>query len=125
VPEKVVEAEVNAHLEGEDRVADDDHRSEITEEVTKALRVQLVLDAVAEAENVSVGQNELVEYLVQQSRMYGLAPQEFMERVQQANQLPTMLAEIARRKGRRRDRQPRRVAAPTRRSTARRRRPRS
>jgi trigger factor len=99
VPEKVVEAEVNAHLEGEDRVADDDHRSEITEEVTKALRVQLVLDAVAEAENVSVGQNELVEYLVQQSRMYGLAPQEFMERVQQANQLPTMLAEIARRKG--------------------------
>ncbi len=99
VPEKVVEAEVNSHLEGEDRLDDDEHRAEITDEVTKALRVQLVLDAVAEAENVSVGQNELVEYLIQQSQMYGLAPQEFIERVQQANQIPTMLAEIARRKG--------------------------
>lgn len=99
VPEKVVEAEVHAHLEGESRLEDDEHRSEVTEEVIKALRTQLVLDAVADKEELQVEQEELIEYLVQQSQMYGLSPQEFADQVGQAGQLPAMMSEIRRRKG--------------------------
>lgn len=99
VPEKVVEAEVHAHLEGESRLDDDEHRAEVTEEVTKSLRAQLVLDAVADVEEVQVAQEELIEYLVQQSQMYGLTPQDFADQVAGAGQLPAMMSEIRRRKG--------------------------
>ncbi len=99
VPEKVVEAEVHAHLEGEDRLDDEEHRGEVTEEVSQALRTQLVLDAVADAEDVTVEQNELIEYLVQQAQAYQISPQEFANQVASAGQMPAMMSEIRRRKG--------------------------
>lgn len=99
VPDTVVQAEVEEHLANEDRLDDDEHRVELTERVASALRTQLVLDKVAEAEDVSVSQAEFVEYLIQQAQLYGVAPNEFAEEVQKAGQVQPMLAEIARRKG--------------------------
>ncbi len=99
VPEKVVQAEVDAHLEGENRMEDEEHRAEVTEEVTKGLRTQFLLDAVVEANEVSVNQNELIEYLVAQAPRYGMDPNAFAQAVDQAGQVPAMVAEVARRKG--------------------------
>ncbi len=99
LPEKVVEAEVHAHLEGENRLEDDEHRAEVTTEVTKALKTQFILDAIVEKEEVQVNQGELIEYLVIQAPRYGMDPNAFAQAVDKAGQVPAMVSEVARRKG--------------------------
>ncbi len=99
MPEKLVEAEVHAHLEGENRLEDDEHRAEVTEEVTNALRTQFVLDTIVDKEEVSVTQGELIEYLVAQAPRYGMDANAFAQAVDQAGQVPAMVGEVARRKG--------------------------
>nr|WP_284291037.1 hypothetical protein [Angustibacter aerolatus] len=58
VPQSLVEAEVHQHLEGENRLEDDEHRAEVTESATKAIQAQLLLDAIVEQEQVQVTQPE-------------------------------------------------------------------
>ena len=98
VPDGVVEAEVNAHLEGEDRLEDDEHRAEVDESTRKALKAQFLLDAIAEREQVKVEQPELIEYLVMSAQQYGMDPNQFAQAIDQQGQVPAMYAEVARRK---------------------------
>jgi trigger factor len=98
VPPKLVEDEVHAHLEGEGRLEDDVHRAEVTEASEKQFRTQMVLDKIAEQANVQVSQDELTQYLIQSAAQYGMAPQEFVEALQQGNQLPALVGEVARNK---------------------------
>jgi trigger factor len=98
VPDGLVEAEVTQHLEGESRLEDADHRAEVTENTRKSMRSQFLLDAVAEKEQVSVGQPELIEYLVMSAQQYGMDPNDFAKAVDEGGQIPAMVAEVARRK---------------------------
>lgn len=98
VPAGAVEAEVNRHLESEGRLADDEHRTEVTEQATTALRNQILLDTLAENLEVKVNQGELVDYLVSASRQYGMDPNTFIQTVDQQGQIPAMVAEVARSK---------------------------
>jgi len=98
VPPALVEAEVHSHLENENRLDDDEHRAEVGENATKALRAQFLLDAIVEKEKVSVSQPELVEYLVVSAQQYGMTPDQFAQAVDQAGQIQAMVAEVARRK---------------------------
>jgi trigger factor len=98
VPDAIVEAEVTQHLEGESRLEDDEHRAEVTENTRKAMRSQFLLDAIAEKEQVSVGQPELIEYLMMSAQQYGMDPNDFAKAVDEGGQIPAMVAEVARRK---------------------------
>ncbi|GAB2695141.1 trigger factor [Thalassiella azotivora] len=98
VPQSLVDAEVHRHLEQENRLEDDEHRAEVGEEAEKALRTQFLLDAIVEKEEVQVGQQELIEYLVATAPRYGMDPNSFAQAVDQAGQVPAMVAEVARRK---------------------------
>ena len=98
VPDALVEAEVNQHLEGETRLEDDEHRAEVDKNTRRAMRAQFLLDAIAEKEKVSVGQPELIEYLVMSAQQYGMDPNEFAKTVDESGQIPEMVAEVARRK---------------------------
>ncbi|GAB3447833.1 trigger factor [Phycicoccus ginsengisoli] len=98
VPDAIVEAEVHAHLEGESRLEDDEHRAEVDASTRKALRAQFLLDAIAEREEVSVEQPELIEYLVMSAQQYGMDPNQFAQAIDQQGQVPAMVAEVARRK---------------------------
>jgi trigger factor len=98
VSEELVEAEVTRHLEGEGRLEDKAHRAEVLEESTKGFKAQMLLDAIAEAEEVVVTEQELINYLVQASQQYGMAPQEFINTLVQNGQIPAFQAELARRK---------------------------
>jgi trigger factor len=98
VPEQLVEDEVHRHLESENRLDDDTHRAEVKEASEKAFRSQLLFDTVAEQEDVRVSQDELAQYLVQAAQQYNMQPQEFVEVLQQNNQIPSMIAEVARSK---------------------------
>ncbi|MGZ0067334.1 trigger factor [Microbacterium arborescens] len=98
VPAGLVEDEVHAHLEGEGRLEDDAHRAEVTEASEKQFRTQMVLDKIAETHEVQVSQDELTQYLIQASAQYGMAPQDFVNALQQNGQLPVMVGEVARNK---------------------------
>ena len=98
VPSGVVEAEVHRHLESEGRLEDDEHRAEVTEQAQTALRNQILLDTLAEQLEVKVSQQELVEYLVQASRQYGMDPNTFIKTLDEGGQIPAMVAEVARSK---------------------------
>ena len=98
IPEGIVEAEVHSHLEGEDRLEDDEHRAEVDESTRKALRAQLLLDAIVEKEEIRVEQPELVEYIVMSAQQYGMDPNQFAQSIDQQGQVPAMVAEVARRK---------------------------
>jgi len=47
---------------------------------------------------VQVSQDELTQYLIQSAAQYGMAPQEFVEALQQGNQLPALVGEVGRNK---------------------------
>jgi trigger factor len=98
VPAQLVEDEVHNHLEGEGRLEDDVHRAEVTEASEKQFRTQMLLDAIAEKFDVQVSQDELTQYLVQSAAQYGMAPQDFVDALQQNNQLPAIVGEVARNK---------------------------
>ncbi|MFD5225776.1 trigger factor [Microbacterium sp. NPDC058342] len=98
VPPQLIEDEVHNHLENENRLEDDEHRAEVAEASEKQFRTQVLLDTVAEGANVQVSQEELSQYIVQSAAQYGMAPQEFVEALQGAGQLPALVGEIARNK---------------------------
>jgi trigger factor len=98
VPEALIEAEVHSHLENEDRLEDHEHGAEVGESARKGLQTQFILDAIVEQEKVSVGQPELIEYLVMNAAQYGMEPNDFAKAVEEAGQVPAMVGEVARRK---------------------------
>ena len=98
VSDEAVKREVDSHLENEGKAMDDPHRVEVIEETEKNFRVQLLLDAVVEAEAIKVEDQELIEYLAMQSRNYGMDPNEFIKQVANVGQVPMFVDELSRRK---------------------------
>ena len=98
LPQNLIEDEVNQHLEGEGRMEDAVHRAEVTEQTTKQLTYEIILDTIVSAENVSVNENELTEYLVRQASRYRMTPDQFVQEVYANGQVSTMVAEVARAK---------------------------
>ena len=62
------------------------------------MRTQLLLDALVEALEVQVSQDELTQYLIQSSSQYGMDPSEFIQTLDQNGQIPSMVGEVARSK---------------------------
>ncbi|MGN6125802.1 MAG: trigger factor [Humibacter sp.] len=98
VPQGVVEDEVHRHLESENRLEDDVHRAEVTEASEKSFRTQILLDEIAQKENVTVSQDELTNYLVQAAAQYGMDPNEFVTALGENGQIPQMVGEVTRNK---------------------------
>ena len=98
VSEEVINSDVARHLESEGKALDDPHGDEVREESTKSFQVQMILDAIAEKEEVRVNENELLQYLIQASQSYGMQPNEFVKMVDEQGQVPAFVAEVARRK---------------------------
>ena len=98
VSDELVEADVNRHLEGEGRLEDTAHRAEVLEQSTRSFKVQMLLDAIAEKEDMKVDEQELIQYLVQSSQQYGMAPNDFIKQISEAGQVPLFVAEVSRRK---------------------------
>lgn len=113
LPEAVVESEVEAvehdavhsfdHDEAkfvESLEAQGSSREEFDkdtrESAEKSVKTQLLLDAIAEQENTQVGQEELTERILYQAQRYGMAPEQFIQQVQEANQLGAVFADVRR-----------------------------
>ncbi len=98
VPQSLVDAEVHNHLESEDRLDDDEHRAEVSENARKSLRAQLLLDQIVEEDEIEVEQAELIEYLVLSAQQMGMDPGQLAQAMDAQQQVPAMVSEVARRK---------------------------
>jgi trigger factor len=98
VPQQLIDDEVHRHLENENRLEDDVHRAEVAESSEKTFRSQILLDAIAEKEEVKVSQDELTQYLIQGAAQYGMEPGEFIKVLDENGQIPAMIGEVARAK---------------------------
>ncbi len=66
------------------------------EAAEKAVKTQLLMDAIADDLEIQVGENDLTERLILMSRQYGLEPQQLVNLLQQQNQLPVVYADVRR-----------------------------
>jgi trigger factor len=115
LPESVVAAEVDSRMHDaihgfdhdEDAFAEhlstqgqtrEEFDAEAREESEKSVRTRLVLDALADAEQVSVNDQELTERIVYQAQQYQMPPEEFVRRIQEAGQLGAIYADVRRSK---------------------------
>ena len=98
LPEKYVEAEVNAHLEPEGRLEDAAHRVEVETDVRKSLTNNFLLDSIVDAEKVDVSEAELTEFIIRSAMRYGMPPEQFAQEVAQAGQISSLVADVARTK---------------------------
>jgi len=103
VPESVVEEQLeqhfsaeNAHGEGEHDT--EEHRAEVKANTARAFQNEVILDAIAEKEDVNVSQNELIDYIVTSASQYGMDPNQFAQIIDQSGQVPMMVSEVRRRK---------------------------
>ena len=95
LPEGVVRQEVEDHF-ADGHAGDDEHRAEVEREARDGLRSRLLLDQIAEAEEISVGESELSAWLLQNAPRYGMAPDAFAQALVQAGQLPMAIGDIRR-----------------------------
>ena len=66
------------------------------EAAEKAVKTQLLMDAISDDLDIQVGENDLSERLVLMSRQYGVEPQQLVQLLQQNNQLPAVFADVRR-----------------------------
>ncbi|MFP5314166.1 MAG: trigger factor [Actinomycetes bacterium] len=104
VPESVIEEQLEQHFNSEtshSAGADhdtDEHRAEVRQNTEQAFRNEIVLDAVAEKEEIGVSQNELIDYIVTSASQYGMDPNQFAQMLDQSGQVPMIVGEVRRRK---------------------------
>jgi trigger factor len=70
--------------------------AEAKKDAERSVKTQLVLDAIADAEEVGVSDMELTQQIVSQAQRFGIAPEEFLQRTQQAGQLGAVYADVRR-----------------------------
>jgi trigger factor len=95
LPEAVISAEVEAHFE-DGHEGSDEHRADVEQQARESLKSQFILDKIAEAEEVSVGETELSAWLIQQAPRYGMSPDAFAKALVEAGQVPMAIQDIRR-----------------------------
>jgi len=103
VPDSVVEEQLEAHFKegndhGEGEHDTEEHREEVKANTARAFQNEIILDAIAEKEEVNVSQSELIDYIVSTASQYGMDPNQFAQIIDQSGQVPMMVSEVRRRK---------------------------
>ena len=101
VPEKVIEEQINQHFTSSTAEAEHDteeHRQEVRENTERAFRHEVILDAIAEKEEIGVEQSELIEYIISMSSQYGMDPNQFAQMLDSSGQAGMMIGEVRRSK---------------------------
>jgi trigger factor len=86
---------LNAHIEREGQTREE-FDTELREGAVKSVKVQLLLDALAEASGVGVNQEEFTERVMFNAQRLGMQPDEYFTRLQEGNQLGAVFSEVRR-----------------------------
>jgi trigger factor len=113
LPESVVEAEIewrrestttqlqqagltlDQYLEDEGK-GEEEFAEEVRESATTAVKAQLVLDAVADAEQLGVTDAELTDQVVRRAQRAGVSPDQYAQSLVQSGSLQALVAEVRR-----------------------------
>ena len=101
VPEKVIEDQLEQHFNNPNAEAGHDteeHRAEVRENTETAFKNEMVLDAVADKEEVTVDQAEMINYIITMSSQYGMDPNQFAQMLDGSGQAGMLVGEVRRSK---------------------------
>jgi trigger factor len=70
--------------------------AELTQGAEQAVKAQLVLDAVADSEEVQISDAELNDQLIRRAARAGIAPQDYANRLVESGQIGGLIAEVRR-----------------------------
>ncbi|HEX6887196.1 MAG TPA: trigger factor, partial [Candidatus Nanopelagicales bacterium] len=96
LPESLIARELDEHFH--DGHGDDEHRAEFETEARARIKSAILLDRIAEAHELSVAQEELSAWLVQQAPRYGMTPDQFANELVSAGQVQMAVTEVRRAK---------------------------
>ena len=99
VPEKVIEDQLEQHFNNPNAEAGHDteeHRAEVRENTETAFKNEMVLDAVADKEEVTVDQAEMINYIITMSSQYGMDPNQFAQMLDGSGQAGALVGEVRR-----------------------------
>ena len=101
VPEKVIEDQLEQHFNAptaEPGHDTEEHRAEVRENTETAFKNEMVLDAVADKEEVTVDQAEMINYIITMSSQYGMDPNQFAQMLDGSGQAGALVGEVRRSK---------------------------
>lgn len=102
VPESVVAEQIEQHFKPENSHGEDhdteEHRAEVKENTERAFRNEIILDAIADKEEIGVSQAELIDYIVSSAGQYGMDPNQFAQMLDSSGQVNMIVGEVRRRK---------------------------
>ncbi len=75
---------------------DEEFTAETREASEKAVKSQLVLDALAEKDELGVEQEELTDHLIRRAQQSGMPPQDFANQIMQGGNIGMLFAEVRR-----------------------------
>ncbi|MGB8993974.1 MAG: trigger factor [Pseudonocardiaceae bacterium] len=74
----------------------EDFETDLRNAAQHTVKVQLLLDAIADAEQLSVTDNELSERIVYQAQRHGVSPNEYAQKLHDAGELSAVYADVRR-----------------------------
>ncbi len=86
---------LDQYLEAEGK-GEEEFEEEVREGATTAVKAQLVLDAVADAEELGVSDAELTDQVVRRAQRAGVSPDQYAQSVVQSGQLQGLVQEVRR-----------------------------
>ena len=83
------------YLEAQDQT-EEQYEAELASSAAEAVKAQLVLDAVADAEEIGVSDADLSDQVVRRAQRAGVSPDQFAQQLVEGGQLPVLVAEVRR-----------------------------
>jgi len=86
---------LSAHIESEGKTREE-FDAEIRSSAEEAVRTQLLLDAMADAEGVGVSQEEFTQRVVYNAERFRMAPDEYFAKLQEGGQMASIFSDVRR-----------------------------
>ncbi len=96
LPESLVARELEEHFQ--DGHGDDEHKGTFESEARGRIKSAILMDRIADENELSVGQEELSAWLMQQAPRYGMSPDQFANELVKAGQVQMAVTEVRRAK---------------------------
>ncbi len=96
LPESLIARELEEHFH--DGHGDEDHKAEFESEARGRIKSAILLDRIAEENELTVAQEELSAWLMQQAPRYGMTPDQFANELVAAGQVQMAVTEVRRAK---------------------------
>jgi len=96
VPAGSVADEISAHFQ--DGHGDDAHREEFESQARTGIKSRMLLDKIAESEDLQVNDAEMTQWLISEAQRYQMAPDQFADELVKAGQINAAVAEVRRTK---------------------------